>query len=54
MSLSIEIQKKEKVAEQIQITKSSDLFQLEEVQEIKDAIQEHLIMSNIIRQELRM
>ena len=43
MSLSIEVQKKQKAAEQIQITKSSDVFQLEEVQEIKDAIQEHLL-----------
>lgn len=43
MSLSIEIQKKEKAVEQIQITKSSDVFQLQEVQEIKDAIQEHLL-----------
>lgn len=43
MSLSIGIQKKEKAAEQIQITKSSDVFQLKEVQEIKDAIQEHLL-----------
>lgn len=43
MSLSIEIQKKEKTIEQIQITKPSDVFQLKEVQEIKDAIQEHLL-----------
>lgn len=43
MSLSIEIQKKEKVTEQIKIIESSDVFQLKEVQEIKDAIQEHLL-----------
>ena len=43
MTLSIEIQKKEKSAKQIQITKPSDVFQLKEVQEIKDAIQEHLL-----------
>ncbi len=43
MSLSIKVQKKQKASEQIKITKSSDVFQLEEVQEIKDAIQEHLL-----------
>lgn len=43
MSLSIEIQKKVKTAEQIQITEPNDVFQLKEVQEIKDAIQEHLL-----------
>ena len=43
MTLSVEIQKKEKSAKQIQITKPSDVFQLKEVQEIKDAIQEHLL-----------
>ena len=43
MSLSIEIQKKEKVSEQRQIKKSSDVFELKEVQEIKDAVQEHLL-----------
>lgn len=43
MTLSVEIQKKEKSEKQIQITKPSDVFQLKEVQEIKDAIQEHLL-----------
>lgn len=43
MSLSIEIQKKEKIIKQRRITKSSDIYQLEEVQQIKDAVQEHLL-----------
>ena len=43
MSLSIEIQKKEKIENQRKIAKSSEVFQLKEVQEIKDAIQEHLL-----------
>lgn len=43
MSLSIEIQKKDNIEEQRKISKSSEVFQLKEVQEIKDAIQEHLL-----------
>ncbi len=43
MSLSIEIQKKPNVEKQRKVCKSSEVFKLEEVQEIKDAIQEHLL-----------
>lgn len=43
MSLSIEIQKKPNVIENRKITNSNEVFELEEVQEIKDAIQEHLL-----------
>lgn len=43
MSLSIEIQKKENIENQRKISKSSEVFLLKEVQEIKDAIQEHLL-----------
>ena len=43
MGLSIEVQKKSKLQEKRQICKSSEVFNLKEVQEIKDAIQEHLL-----------
>lgn len=43
MGLSIEVQKKPKLQEKRQICKSSEVFNLKEVQEIKDAIQEHLL-----------
>lgn len=43
MSLSIEIQKKEKIENRGKINGSNEVFQLKEVQEIKDAIQEHLL-----------
>ena len=39
LSLSIEIQKKEKQVEQRKVNKPEDVFNLKEVQEIKDAIQ---------------
>ncbi len=44
MSLSIEIQKEQKLENKRKIKKSSEVFDLEEVQEIKDAIQEHLFL----------
>ena len=43
MSLSVEIQKKQKDLQHRRIMKSSEVFKLEEVQEIKDAIREHLL-----------
>lgn len=44
MSLSIEIQKKPKgIQEKNIINKASQIYELQEVQEIKDAIQEHLL-----------
>ena len=49
MSLSIEIQKKEKQVEQRKVNKPEDVFNLKEVQEIKDAIQEHLLFLGLDR-----
>lgn len=49
MSLSIEIQKKPNVTENRKINKSNEVFQLEEVQEIKDAVQEHLLFIGLDR-----
>lgn len=44
MTLQIEIQKKTKYEKELRtITKPKDVFELEEVQEIKDAVQEHLL-----------
>ncbi len=43
MTLSIEIQKKPNVEDQRKVCKSNEVFELEEVQEIKDAVQEHLL-----------
>lgn len=44
MSLQIEIQKKSNMSnEKIKITEPKDVFDLKAVQEIKDAIQEHLL-----------
>lgn len=43
MALSIEIQKKPNVEKQRKVCKASEVFELEEVQEIKDAIQEHFL-----------
>lgn len=49
MSLSIEIQKKPNATENRKINKSNEVFQLEEVQEIKDAVQEHLLFIGLDR-----
>ena len=49
MSLSIEIQKKEKQVEQRKVNKPEDVFNLKEVQEIKDAIQEHFLFLGLDR-----
>lgn len=49
MSLSIEIQKKLNVIVNRKITKSNEVFELEEVQEIKDAVQEHLLFIGLDR-----
>ncbi len=43
MSLSIEIQKKPNIEKQRKVCTSEEVFKLEEVQEIKDAVQEHLL-----------
>ena len=49
MSLSIEIQKKTPSIKQRKVRKPSEVFNLEEVQEIKDAIQEHLLFIGVDR-----
>lgn len=50
MSLSIEIQKKpNKIEKEKQIYRPIEVFNLEEVQEIKDAIQEHLLFIGLDR-----
>lgn len=50
MSLSIEIQKKpNKEIEEIKICSPREVFELKEVQEIKDAIQEHLLFIGLDR-----
>lgn len=49
MSISIEIQKKPKVIEEIKLEKSGEVYDLEEVQEIKDAVQEHLLFIGLDR-----
>lgn len=49
MSISIEIQKKPKVIEEIKLEKSDEVYDLEEVQEIKDAVQEHLLFIGLDR-----
>lgn len=49
LSLSIEVQKKPKVIEEIKLEKSGEVFDLEEVQEIKDAVQEHLLFIGLDR-----
>ncbi len=43
MSLSIEIQKNPNIEKQRKVCTSEEVFKLEEVQEIKDAVQEHLL-----------
>lgn len=43
MSLLLEIQKKPQELEKRSLSTSKDVFELEEVQEIKDAVQEHLL-----------
>lgn len=43
MALSIEIQKKPDIEKQRKVCTSEEVFKLEEVQEIKDAVQEHLL-----------
>lgn len=43
MALSIEIQKKSSVEKQRKVCTPDEVFNLEEVQEIKDAIQEHFL-----------
>ena len=55
MGLSIEIQKKPKEAiENIQICNPKDVYNLKEVQEIKDAVQEHLLFVGLdMRNNLR-
>lgn len=43
MGLSVEIQKKPQYTKNIKLRIPSEVFDLEEVQEIKDAVQEHLL-----------
>ena len=43
MGLSVEIQKKPKIEEERKICKPSEVFELKEVKEIRDAVQEHLL-----------
>ena len=43
MALTIEIQKKPSIEKQRKVCTSEEVFKLEEVQEIKDAVQEHLL-----------
>ena len=47
--LSIEIQKKEKHLENRKVSSPEEVFNLKEVQEIKDAIQEHLLFLGLDR-----
>ncbi len=47
--LLIEIQKKEKQVEARKINKAEEIFNLDEVQEIKDAVQEHFIFVGLDR-----
>lgn len=49
MSLSIEVQKKQLGTENRKVRKPSEVFELEEVKEIKDAIQEHLLFIGLDR-----
>ena len=49
MSLSIEIQKKSTNIKHTKVMIPSDVFYLEEVQEIKDAIQEHFLFVGVDR-----
>ena len=49
MSLSIEVQKKQLGTENRKVSKPSEVFELEEVKEIKDAIQEHLLFIGLDR-----
>lgn len=49
MSLSIEVQKKQKYSKKIQLRTPSEVFDLEEVKEIRDAIQENLFLIGLDR-----
>ncbi len=49
MSLSIELQKKQLGIANRKVSKPSEVFELEEVKEIKDAIQEHLLFIGLDR-----
>lgn len=49
MSIEVEVQKKQKYARKIQLRIPSQVFDLEEVQEIRDAIQEHLLFIGLDR-----
>lgn len=49
MSLNIEIQKKPNKTDYRKITKPEDIYNLEEVQEIKDALQEHFLFIGLDR-----
>ena len=49
MGLSVEIQKKPQYTKNIKLRIPSEVFDLEEVQEIKDAVQEHLLFIGLDR-----
>ncbi len=49
MSLQVEIQKKPNKTDYRKITKPEDVYNLEEVQEIKDALQEHFLFIGLDR-----
>lgn len=49
MSLSIEVQKKQKYSKKIQLRIPSEVFDLDQVKEIRDAIQEHLLFIGLDR-----
>ena len=49
MGLTIEIQKKINETEKRKVTRPSEVYELKEVQEIKDAVQEHLLFIGLDR-----
>ena len=49
MSLQVDIQKKPNKTDYRKITKPEDVYNLEEVQEIKDALQEHFLFIGLDR-----
>ena len=49
MSLKLDIQKKPNTTDSRQLKRPEDIYNLEEVQEIKDAIQEHFLFIGLDR-----
>ena len=54
MSIELEIDKKPKkeIMKDIKVNNTNDIYDLEEVQEIKDAIQEHLIFIGLDKSKI--